>query len=72
MQAHQAGIPQVTMAMRHETVLAKETLEKFHPSQTNFAASTSIPSSPTLSPAEPNPWHRHCRLANGFIPTTQA
>ncbi len=55
MQAHQARIPQVTMAMWHETVLTKETLEKFHPSQTNFAADPSIPSSPTLSPAEPNP-----------------
>jgi hypothetical protein len=60
------------MAMRHETVLAKETLEKFHPSQTNFAANASIPSSPTLSPAEPNPWHRLCHGANGIIPTTQA
>jgi hypothetical protein len=72
MQAHQAGIPQVTMAMRHETVLAKETLEKFHPNQTNFAASASIPSSPTLSPAKPNPWHRLCHLANAFITTSQA
>ena len=26
------------MAMRHETVLTKETREKFHPSQTNSAA----------------------------------
>jgi hypothetical protein len=32
MQPHQARVPQVTMAMRHETVLTKETLEKAHPS----------------------------------------
>jgi len=31
MQPHQARVPQVTMAMRHETVLTKNTLEKFHP-----------------------------------------
>ena len=72
MQPHQARVPQVTMAVRHETVLTKETLEKFHPRQTNFAADPSIPSSPTLSPAEPNPWHRLCHVANGFIPMTQA
>jgi hypothetical protein len=50
MQPHQAWVPQVTMAMRHETVLAKETLEKFHPSQTNCAANASIPSSPNPFP----------------------
>ena len=52
MQAHQARIPQVTMAMRHETVLTKETLEKFHPSQTNFAADPSNPSSPQPFPRQ--------------------
>jgi hypothetical protein len=31
-QPHQARVPQVAMAMRHETVLTKETLEKFHQS----------------------------------------
>ncbi len=72
MQPHQARVPQVTMAMRHKTVLTKKALEKFHPSQTNFAADPSIPSSPTLSPAEPNPWHRRCHVANGFIPMPQA
>jgi hypothetical protein len=30
MQPHQAGIPQVAVAMRHETVLAKETRKKAH------------------------------------------
>jgi hypothetical protein len=38
MEPHQTRIPQVTMALRQKTVLAKETLEKFHPSRTNFAA----------------------------------
>jgi hypothetical protein len=50
MQAYQARIPQVTMAMWHETVLTKETLEKFHPSQTNCAANASIASSPNPFP----------------------
>jgi len=62
MQAHQARFPQVTKAMRHETVLTKKAVEKFHPSQTNFAADPSIPSSPTRSPAEANPWHRPATL----------
>ena len=45
MQPHQARIPQVAMAMGHETVLAKETPKKVHASQPNFAGSVSIPSS---------------------------
>ena len=49
-QPHQAGVPQVAVAMRHETVLAKETLEKFHPSQTTFAANASIVLSPNPFP----------------------
>jgi hypothetical protein len=30
MQTHQSGIPQVTMAVRHEAVLAKETRKEVH------------------------------------------
>ena len=73
MQPHQAGIPQVAVAMRHETVLTKETPEKVHTSQTNFAGSAAIPSSTRpFPPAEPNPWHRLCHAANCFIAMTQA
>jgi hypothetical protein len=74
MQPHQAGIPQVAVALRHETVLAKETREKVHISQTHpCVGNASIPSSTQLfPPAKPNPWHRLCRVANCFIATTQA
>ena len=73
MQPHQAGIPQVAVAMRHETVLTKETPEKVHTSQTNFAGSAAIPSSTRpFPPAEPNPWHRLYPVANGFMAMTQA
>src|SRR5207302_4885252 len=52
MQPHQDRIPQVAMAMWHETVLAKETREKLHPSQTNFAPNASIPSTPQPFPRQ--------------------
>src|ERR1700720_3194375 len=46
MQPHQAGIPQVAAALRHETVLAKEPREKVHTSQTHpCVGNASIPSS---------------------------
>jgi hypothetical protein len=48
---------------------ARTTLEKFHPNQTNFLANA-FP--PTLSPAEPNPWHCLFHVANGIIPMIQA
>jgi len=38
--------------MWHETVLAKETREKLHPSQTNFAPNASIPSTPQPFPRQ--------------------
>src|SRR5207249_11834124 len=72
-QPHQAGVPQVAVAMRHETVLAKETPENVHTSQTNFAGNASIPSSTRPFPsAEANPWHPLWHVANSFIATTQA
>src|SRR5947207_15827492 len=63
MQPHQAGIPQVAVAMRHETVLAKENPEKVHTSQTNFAGSGNSFIDPTVSPGRANPWRRLCHVA---------
>ena len=45
-QPHQAGVPQVAVALWHETVLTKETREKVHASQTHpCVGNASIPSS---------------------------
>jgi len=60
------------MAARHETVLAKETRNKVHTTQTHNAGNASTPSLPDgFRGKETNGNRRHC-VATSFPTTTQA
>src|SRR4030095_357460 len=66
-QAHQSRVPQITVAVRHKTVLAKETRKKVHASRTPCAGNALIPSSPRPIFRQSNQWHRHQCVATAFI-----
>ena len=68
MQTHQSRIPQVTMAVRHEAVLAKESRKEIHTTQIHNAGNALT----RRVQWSRDQWHRRHYVATLFLATTQA